>query len=330
MSVEIIEDREAWDRFIDHSPYGTLFHKWDFLKIIGKYTGYRPMTYGVYEGGELACAFPLFYKVNRGIKWLFSPPPGTTVPYLGPVLSGTYDALRQHEKEPYLRGIVEKMNEHMRTVSPNYVWIQTIPGFDDIRPFMWNGYGIDVYYGYLLDITRPVKKIWDSFDVNCRKNIRASESMKFVITGSEDVDMFYDIMKKRFNDIGETTVYHHQDPGFLKDLLACYPDNVRLRFMRHEDDIMGAMVSCEYKARFISWMGSAKGNYNERMFWDFIRMAKENGFKEFENPDANNPRLLPFKTKFNPGLNYGFLLSRKDTIGKLAEWTYFNVVKRVA
>lgn len=52
MTVTMINDKDLWDRFVDESPYGLLFHKWDFLHIIEKHTGYQLLPYGVYKGNS--------------------------------------------------------------------------------------------------------------------------------------------------------------------------------------------------------------------------------------------------------------------------------------
>jgi hypothetical protein len=43
--ARVIWDRELWDGFVDASPYGTLFHKWGFLRIVEKHTGYKLFLY---------------------------------------------------------------------------------------------------------------------------------------------------------------------------------------------------------------------------------------------------------------------------------------------
>jgi hypothetical protein len=101
MTAEIIDDKVLWDDFIDESPHGLLFHKWDFLKIIEKYAHFRLVPYGIYEGRELVGVIPIFYRNMKGIKMAYSPPQGTLayIPYLGPVMGHTYDGLTQRKKE---------------------------------------------------------------------------------------------------------------------------------------------------------------------------------------------------------------------------------------
>jgi len=140
MTTEIIRDKDRWDKFVDESPYGTIFHKWDFLKILEKYSGYRLLTYGVYNGNQLICVFPLFLRSYMGLKLLFSPPPSINMPYLGFLMSPMYDSVKQKRKESYLDEVVREISAEIKKLSTNYVSTITAPGFRDIRPFKWHDY----------------------------------------------------------------------------------------------------------------------------------------------------------------------------------------------
>ena len=155
MSVELIGDRALWDDFVEKSPYGLLFHKWDFLKIMEKHTNYQLLPYGIYRGNELICIFPLFFRYYNGFKMVFSPPPLTSVPYLGPVVSPVYDTLRQKRKEIYCNAIGDDIDQEIKKLMPNYTSIITAPEFIDMRPFKWNGYCVDTHYTYVIDLTNP-------------------------------------------------------------------------------------------------------------------------------------------------------------------------------
>ena len=135
MTLRIIKDKEAWDNFVDESPYGYLFHKWDFLKVMEKYSGYSLHTYGFFKGDELEAIFPLFFEKIWGIRMVFSPPPHTGVPFLGFVVKKNYDDLKQNKKEGILNLIAGEMEKEIKLFSPNYIFISIVPNFLDIRSF---------------------------------------------------------------------------------------------------------------------------------------------------------------------------------------------------
>jgi hypothetical protein len=90
MAIKYITDQNQWDKFIDDSPYDLIYHKWNYLKLVEKYTHYEFLPCGIYKGEHLLCVFPLFLKKIFCIKLLFSPPPQSGIPYLGPVIEKDY------------------------------------------------------------------------------------------------------------------------------------------------------------------------------------------------------------------------------------------------
>ena len=327
MPVENITDKKLWDDSIDSSRYGSIFHKWDFLKAMEKYAGYTLHTPGVYRGNELTCVFPLYTRTYKGMKLVFSPPPQTGVPNLGFVMSSLYDGLKQRRKEKYLTDIVNELNGEIKKLAPNYLSILTIPSFTDVRPFKWNDYEIDVGYEYVIDLTRSLDDIWGGFDATCKKNIKNTGRSGLVLKESDDVETFYKEMGERLSQKGQASMYQNQDPGYLREVLKSYPENVRMYFLYDGDGISGMQVICEYKDKFTLWLGSASGHYNEYLMWELIKIMKARGLKLFEIPDADTMRLSPFKAKFNPSLEIDYSIRKMDTLGKIAEWTFVNVIK---
>lgn len=328
MTVNIVEDKVVWDSFIDASQYGTLFHKWDFLKIIEKYSGYSLYRYGIYRGDKLICVFPVFYKNKMGLTMAFSPPIDTGIYYLGPVMGPIYDAVKQRRKEEYLVSVVEDMETEFKKYSTNYIAIRTAPGFLDSRPFFWNGYDVTVNYTYVMDLRRPLDEIWDGFDHSCKKKIKAQEKESVTMEEVKDASTIYELMKKRnelmkkrLDDIG--LPYHFPGPGYIKEIVEAYPENVKLYYAHDKNNgLIGINAVYMYKSHFIQFMGSAKGHVNEYLTYEFIKMAKAAGYKTFENLDANTRRLCSHKSQFNYMLQFGFNIRKKDSLSKIAEWTY--------
>ncbi len=62
MVVELLEDKKRWDQFVETSPQGLLFHKWDFLKTVERHRGCQFLPYCVYSGEKLRCVFPFFIR----------------------------------------------------------------------------------------------------------------------------------------------------------------------------------------------------------------------------------------------------------------------------
>lgn len=324
MTLVTIDDKNAWDKFIDSSPYGTLFHKWDFLKIIEKYTGYRLHTYATLRGEEITCAMPVFSKKTMGINMVFSPPP-QTVPYLGFVMTPLYDPLKQRKKESYLNIAMDEIEAELTKLSPNYTSIITVPGFVDVRPFEWKNYDVNTDYTYVLNIEKPIEQIYNSFDRNCRESIKAVKDEPLEMKIQNDPYTLYKMMDERLVEIGLT--FNRHSPEYLNDILKAYPENMKMYYLYNGENIEGIQVVCEYKKRFMLFMGNVKGHANEYLTYELIKKAKASGFKELENPDANTFRLCAYKSKFSPALQTYFSIRRMDAIGRLGMFGYSKMGK---
>ena len=329
MAVEIVQNKEIWDRFIDESPDGLIFHKWEFLKIVEKYSGYTLYPCGVFRGEILIGVFPLFYKGNTAFKAIFSPPPQSGIPYLGFVMSSEYNGLKQDKKEAFLNQVIDEINAYIKLASPNYVSISTISNFMDIRPFKWNNFEVIPNYNYVIHLDKDLDSIWNGFKKNLRKQLSMPEILNLRLVPSDDMSQFYNLAKQRYEEQGLT--YPIYSTEYLEDLFRAYPNHLRLYYLYHGDDLLGSITTQEYK-RYILWMGNTRipGNIfgNEYIVWRLIQKAKEEGYLNLEITGANKKNLCQFKTKFNPTLEICYHVCRKDTLGRLAEITYQKFVRK--
>lgn len=328
--MEQISDRAIWDRFVDESSGGLLFHKWDLLKIVEKYTGYKLYTYGIYQKDRLIGIIPFFLGVRGWLKMMLSPPPTrkANLPYLGFAMSPEFDELKHDDRVKAMSRIVEGMQRGLREISPNYISIGLNSTITDIRPFKWNHYGIDQQYTYVLDLDRPLDEIWEGFDRDCRKNIGECSKHPLWMKRMDDADTFNEIMKDHLTKDGET-VYHRWNPAYIKELLETFPDNIKLYFFYNGDEIVGVKINSGYKKHYMSWMGNVavqkKLNVNEFFYWEMIKMAKAESYKRHENYGSTSLRLNTFKSKFNPMLEPCFYVEKKDGIYRAVEYGYNKV-----
>ena len=325
MSVKLIDEREAWDNFIHESANGTVFHRWDFLRIVEKYTGYKLLRYGILNGNELICVIPLFYQVDHGLKLLYSPPPSSMVyiPYLGIVTSPAVDGLKHREAEECWNFIAGELGKIVKSISPNYVSIILTPGVKDVRPFIWNDFEAELRYTYTIDLERPVEKIWENIEKDCRKDIKEASKYPLNLKRAYDVYAFSDVMRNGLKKAGKT-FFHRQNPEYLKELMEAFPDNIMMYILYNGDEPVGANVICECNGRCMGWMGNTTVNNslnaNEYLLWEILKRAKSDGYKTFDNIGADEKRLNFAKTKFNPALVPCFFIYKKDMFYKTAKY----------
>lgn len=331
MVIKLIEDKEIWDKFIDQSPYGLLFHKWDFLKIIERHTDYKLLAYGIYNGSILICLIPLFFKKFKGVKTIFSPPLTTGVVSQGFVMSKEFDTLKQHKKETYLNIVTEEFNEEMKKISPNYVRITLVQNFLDTRSFQLSNYNVCPYFTYVINLNLSLDEIFNGFKKELRSDLKKVDMSTFKLLESNDISTFYELEKEKYTKKGLYDAILSKN--YLEDLLNTYPENLKLLFLYDkDDDIIVTQLSCGYKDRFTLWQGGTKSQkysyINEYRTWELIKQAKNAGYKRLDL--GGGPKNLSmFKSKFNPTLEMYFTIDKKDNIGKFAEWSYMNFAKMI-
>lgn len=329
MPAKLINDEETWDKFVDNNPHGTLFHKWKFLKIMEKYSGYTLYPYGIYRSNELVCVIPLFFRHEKGLRVVASPPRQSIlyVPYLGYLMSPVYDTLKQHKKEYFLDEVFDDMDAAISGLAPNYVTIIPVPVSQDLRPFIWSGYSIDLGYTYVMDLEQTEEELWNNLTKSCRKSIKDWEGGSLTIKQVKDADLFFQILRDNLAAEGRT-FFHSQSPEYLKEIMETFPDNVKMHSMMEGEALRKISVTVEYHGRMILWMAGKpdeKDSSGEYYNWEIIKDARRRGIRKVENWGTGQRRLCRYKSKFNPALESTCAIHKMDNLGKLANLTYVGI-----
>ncbi len=325
MVAELIADKKVWDEFVDASPNGTLFHRWELLQIISRHTGYKLQCYGIYERDELTGIIPFFLFRKGPIKHASSPTPilRTNMLYAGFAMSSSFSSLAQCEKEERMERMVSDIDRALKSQKVNNTSIGLTPGYVDVRPFYDNGYDLDLVYTYIIDLDRPIEQVWEGFDRDCKKNIRETAKNELFMKETRDVETFFDVMNQCLQGQG-ANFYNLSTPQYIRDLMDAFPESIKMYFMYNGEDRIGIKANIIYKDHYISWMGNVTPqrniSANEFFYWEFIKYAKAHGCRQFENFGTEARRLNDFKSKFNPTLVPCLYVERKDTIFKALEF----------
>jgi len=331
MTVSRVDDRDTWDAFIDDSPSGLLFHKWDYLHLTAKHTGSTLLPYAVYKGEELICVFPLFSRRMHGVSAVFSPPPLTVIPHLGCVMSRSFGELKQSKKESLLGMVAGEIQDEIRNLSPNYLSIAFVPEFNDVRHYLWDRCDARVRYTYTINLDRTVEELWNNLHYKLRNKLKKEAGAGLRLEKTSDISTLHRLLADRYQDPSLDIPLIRRD--YLEDLVRAYPDRIGVYYLYDAgDEVAGVVATQEYK-RFLLWMGTPRldGAHagNEYLQWLLIQRAKAEGYRTFENMGANNPDLVFFKSRFNPDLMMYFEIEKKDTLGAASEWAYLAFVKRL-
>jgi hypothetical protein len=258
MAVELLEDKKQWDQFVEASPQGSLFHKWDFLMAVERHSKYRFLPYCVYSGEELRCVFPFFMWRDRGLTYMGSPPPiDTQIWYLGSAFDPSVHALKATAKEKILNQVTDELCREIDNIAPNFVGIVTVPNFIDVRFFIWKNYGELLRFTYSIDLERSLDEIWASFSHRCRQGIKQLSAHRPDIQQTDDVTALLDSWRPRFSELGMQVPLLRD--SYLKELVAAFPQDVTVWNLAIDGRFATAKVGCGMqKDRYATWIGGTR------------------------------------------------------------------------
>ncbi|WP_243669032.1 GNAT family N-acetyltransferase [Methanoculleus chikugoensis] len=218
-------------------------------------------------------------------------------------------------------------------ISPNYLSIAFVPGFHDIRHYLWDRCDARVRYTYTIDLERPIEEIWNNLHYKLRNKLKKESKAGLRLERSGDISTLHTLISERYRDPSLDIPPIKRD--YLEDLVRAYPEIGVYTLYDAEDEVAAVVAAQEYR-RFLLWMGtpprieSAHAG-NEYLQWLLIERARAEGYRTFENMGANNPPDLAFfKSKFNPpDLTMYFEIEKKDGLGAFSEWAYRSFVKRL-
>lgn len=307
-SVELFDEdnKEKWNDYVERSPMGSIFHRWDFLEVVEKHTSSNLHPLIGYKGQEPIGLFPVFEIKKGPVKTVFSPPPETGIPFMGPILLN-YKNLKQRKRESRHENFVEKSLDYLsEEISPSYHLFTGTPEYDDMRFFKWNDFSVSPNYTYHLNLNESLDEIINSFRKSKRKNIQNDfdEDLEINIGGKKAIKFIYDNKKDR---------YEAQGKKFRSDLEYFYDLNSTLssdHFLTYIATYEGKMAS-----GFIVFMDENKGycwhsagkpdvdlSLNDILYWRLIKDFKEKGLEICDLVGANTPRIRKYKSEFNPEL----------------------------
>ena len=302
------QDAAEWDRIVDESSHGTIFHTWRWLKIVEKHTGTALYPLMCHKGTTLVAIYPIFVLKKGFATVALSPPSRAYLLYLGPVIVD-YDTLKQDKKESVFIAVQEEVDRFLFSeLGCNVVRIRSSPRLPDSRPFRWAGYSVEPLYTYRVNLTQGAGHVWEQFDRKLRVDIKKTEREDVVVEegGLEDLRYMYSSLASRMTEQGLSTTGSME---YLADLYETFhPSNMKIYAAIYQGERVGGMVSLCYKDGMHLWIGVPKSDVkgispNDLVQWQAISWACDNGFKYYELMDAgDNPRLRTFKSKYNPDL----------------------------
>ncbi|ELY45809.1 lipid II:glycine glycyltransferase FemX [Natronorubrum tibetense] len=299
-------EREQWDDYVEQSPMGTFFHRYDVLEVIERHASAELHPLVGYKGQEPVGIFPVFEIRKGGVSTAFSPPPGLGLPFLGPAHLNE-NKLKRRKLEQRRKRFVDGCLEWIDEVSgPRYTRICTSVTYDDPRPFSWNDYDTRPLHTYLLDLDRDEEQLKRSFSKSLRRYLDPDDSDRFSIEegGTDAIGFIHEQIRSRYEAQGRR---YRVPLEFLTDLFESLPDGrVRPYVADVDGERASGIIVFEGQSTIYYSEGGGKPDVeypiNDLLHWRIIRDAKDRGVETYDLHGADSPRICEYKSKFNPDL----------------------------
>jgi len=306
--VELLEENEEerWNKNVEKSHMGSIFHKYSFLKAIEKHTPSTLYPLIIYKGEESVGLFPLF-EINKGpISMVFSPPPEVGVPFIGPMMVN-YENLDQKKRESRNKKLVKKSIEYIEhSISPSYYSISCSTGYYDPRPFRWEDFSVTPNYTYLVDLTPSLDDIINSFKKSRRRNIQKNlyGDYNIEIGGKEAIKFIFDQLRARYEVQGKK---YKLDLDYFYTLHSKLSSDEFVPYIASIDaEYVSGIIVVKGRNTVNYWQGGGKPDVslpiNDLIHWQIINDFKDKGMEKYDLTGANTPRICKYKSKFNPEL----------------------------
>lgn len=307
VSVASDKDRQLWDDIVFSSLDGTLFHTWNWLKIMEKHNRkkifsrqYRGILYPliVRDGNEIIGLLPVFFYTTRWLKIASSPPFSLETCYLGPVMK-KHDGTKTHKKQHQFFEFQKAINDFLKnTLQANYIRIRTSPGTADPRPFIWSGYQVTPEFTHTIDLSDGEKTVWQNFNPTVRRAVKKLENngVSLAMGSKEDVGFLYNLL------LGRQRIEAPKE--FVLEIFENFSENINFFIAKKDDIPLTGNITFSYKEKANGWIGTPKTmingvSPNYLVDWEAMRWACNNNFKTYEIIGASDLTLFPFKSQFN-------------------------------
>lgn len=328
MSIEIrpLDDPDQWNDLVKRSNQSTAFHLAEALSVLADESNTTLDLLVGYKGEEPCGIFPAFSKQVGPFSVVFSPPPNLKVSYLGPSLI-TPAGMKQRRRELRHSRFIDAAVEWLRD-ERGYVFAtgRTAPGYNDVRPFLWNEFEATPRYTYVVDITRDPDDLLAAFSTDARRNVTADYDIDFTIEkgGPDEIQTILTNVDARHAEQNEPFPI---DGAFVTRLYEALPDGVvRPIVCRTNGQFVGGQVVLELGTQSIAWFGIADYDIDlpvtDLLDWDYITTAPERGVETYDLAGANKRRLSRYKSKFASELVPYYQIDDGNTASRIAATLY--------
>jgi hypothetical protein len=289
-----------------------VFHTEEALRVLDAHAAGELRLYGGFKGERPVGLLPAMVREQTVGRAVLSPPPGYSIPRLGPLVMPA--SPKRRKREQVNASFTEAVLEDVGVDGSLTLFRMVCPtSYPDPRPYVWSELSLDTAFTYHLAVGQDTEELRASFSKSLRREIRDAEGLDVTIDrgGTEPVGRIYDRTRQR---------YAEQDRGFaldrayveaLTDSLAAV-DRCRTYVARDGDGefLSGVVVLYSNDAAYF-WLGGNRavhegtgvnGLLHWRIIEDIAAGEPRDSVDTYDLMGANTERLCRYKSKFGASL----------------------------
>lgn len=288
-----------------------VFHKPEVLAVLAEHAPGDLRLYCGYRGDEPVALLPAFVREAPVGTAVLTPPPGFSVPRLGPVMNETSSKRRKQEQtnRKFTEAVLDATGARDALT---LFWSVGGVGYADPRPYAWEGFDITPKHAYRLDLAdETADEILAGFTRDLRSEIRKFEEVDLnVDVGGPDAAVrIYDDYRERFAEQGAN---FPTPRAYTRDLVEALDDRARAYTAETPDgEFLGGITVLYSDDTAYFWQGGMRANYqglsvNSWLHWriieDVLRNPELAAIERYDLGRAVDDRLARYKSKFGSAL----------------------------
>jgi len=307
------------------------FHTPAALSVLDDHASGDLHLFAGYKGQNPVALLPLFIQRRAVGSMVTSPPPGFSVPRLGPIVMPA--SPKQRKRERLNRRFAEAIVEETDIDSPTTLFRMVAnTAYTDPRPFVWSDFSLDTSFTYVLDVadTTPEELLADC-SKSLRREIRDARDLDVTIQqeGVEGAKAIYDRTDERYAEQDEEFALSWE---YVRDLIEALDERARVYVARDPDgDFLSGVTALYSNDAAYFWQGGARGEYNGttvnslihwRILEDIAEAPPIESVTQYDLMGANTERLCRYKSKFGASLEPYYVFESSGPQMQLAKRAY--------
>jgi len=315
------KDYTEWDRLVNGSPQGTIFHYSDWL------TAYKDllnlMILGCFNNEKLVGGCIL----NLHRDWLLKSAANfgveqVVVPYEGVILGKNFKKTKIRAIERLYRDICEALSNTFSSQGLHLIRLVNSPGLVDVRPFTSIKWDSEVRYTYYLDLQTANL---DNFSRDVRRNIKKGMSQGITIEKSDNAVIFFQIyvqMLKRKDQLVATKLMKKVFERIIPRLHRKGLGEMWIAKSSSGQAVSGEIILFD-KKRAYGWLAATHSDYlgtgvSSLLRYEILLELQKKGFKIIDLVGADGWETSEFKAGFNPRLVPYYVVMKSSVEHRIA------------